>query len=62
VHLTPKPHSLPNPLSNQQAIQIRTSTDAKLRVDFDARPKFQQTSMFATKEVGSVPFKQLDVQ
>eukprot|EP00752_Nemacystus_decipiens_P006531 g5882.t1 len=34
----------------QQAIQIRTSTDAKLRVDFDSRPKFQQSSMFATHE------------
>ncbi|CAM9330282.1 unnamed protein product, partial [Ectocarpus fasciculatus] len=33
------------------AINIRTSTDAKLRVDFDARPKFQQASLFATKEV-----------
>ncbi|CAM9407048.1 unnamed protein product [Choristocarpus tenellus] len=35
----------------QQAIKIRTETDAKLRVDFDARAKFQQTSLFATEEV-----------
>ncbi|CAM9126481.1 unnamed protein product [Ectocarpus sp. 12 AP-2014] len=35
----------------QQAISIRTSTDANLRVDFDARPKFQQASMFANQEV-----------
>lgn len=36
---------------NLQAIKIRTSTDAKLRVDFDARPKFQQASMFVNEEV-----------
>ncbi|CAM9943480.1 unnamed protein product [Discosporangium mesarthrocarpum] len=35
----------------QEAIKIRTETDAKLRVDFDARPKFQQSSLFAIDEV-----------
>eukprot|EP00904_Undaria_pinnatifida_P008087 jgi/Undpi1/4408/HiC_scaffold_17.g07763.m1 len=35
----------------QEAIKIRTNTDATLRADFDARPTFQQNSMFATKEV-----------
>lgn len=48
---------LPVPrFANPQAIQIRTTTDAKLRVDFDSRPKFQQSSMFATQEVRSVSF------
>ena len=36
-----------------QAIKIRVSTDAKLRVDFDARPKFQQASLFASPEASS---------
>lgn len=51
------PTSSPSPVThppNLQAIQIRTSTDAKLRVDFDSRPKFQQSSMFATQEVRSI--------
>lgn len=39
--------------ARRQAIRIRTSTDAKLRVDFDARPKFQQTSLYALPQASS---------
>lgn len=45
----------------RQAIKIRTSTDATLRVDFDARPKFQQASLFATEEVRSRVFRPVRV-